>query len=67
MCGQHNVKATTRDNTGQNTKDTNTPKPRIEIKISGSAVNRTRASGLEARDLRTMPWRRTITYSIGTK
>ena len=34
MCGEHNVRATTRDNTGQNTDNWHTPSPRIEIEIS---------------------------------
>ena len=37
MCGQHNVRATARDNTLQNTRDT--PGPRIKIKISLLARN----------------------------
>ena len=50
MCGQHNVRVTARDNTGQNTDKGHTTSPRIEIKISESAGNWTRASGLEGRD-----------------
>ena len=43
MCGQHNVRASAGDNTGQNTtKDT--PNPRTEIKIPDSTGNRTRAA-----------------------
>ena len=48
MCGQHNVRATARDNAGQNIKDTSSPK--IEIKISDPAENRTLATGLKGRD-----------------
>ena len=48
MCGQYNDRATSGDNTEQNTKDT--PSPRIEIKISEPAGNRTRAAELEGRD-----------------
>ena len=47
MRGQHNVRGTARDNTGQNTHKGNTPSPRIEIKISDLARNRTRAAGLK--------------------
>ena len=50
MRGQHNVKASAGDNTGQNTSRGHTPNPRTEIKIPGSAGNRTRAAGLEGRD-----------------
>ena len=48
MCGQHNVRASAEDNTGQNTKDTH-PIPG-QIKIPDPAGNRTRAAGLEGRD-----------------
>ena len=50
MCGQQNVKATARDNTGQNTDKGHTPNPRIGIKILDPAGNRTRAAGLEVRN-----------------
>ena len=50
MCGQHNVKASTEDNTGQNTDKEHTYGPRIEIKIFDTAGNRTRDVGLEGRD-----------------
>ena len=50
MCGQHNVRATAEDNTGQNTDKGYTPNPRAEIKIPDPAGNRTRAVGLEGRD-----------------
>ena len=50
MCGQHNARATTEDIIGQNIDKGYTPRPRIEITISGPAGNRTRASGLEGRD-----------------
>ena len=42
-----NVRVIARDNTGQNTKDT--PSPRTEIKNSDPVGNRTRAAGLEGR------------------
>ena len=50
MCGQHNVRASAEDNTGQNTDKVHTPNPRTEIKIPDPAGNRTRAAGLEGRD-----------------
>ena len=50
MCGQHDVRASTGDNTGQNTNKGHTPNPRREIKIPDPAGNRTRAAGLEGRD-----------------
>ena len=43
MCGQHNVMAFAKDNTGQNTDKGHTPNPRTEIKIPDPA-------GLEGRD-----------------
>ena len=43
MCGQHNVRASAGDNTGQNTDKEHTPNPRTEIKILDS-------DGLEGRD-----------------
>ena len=43
MCGQHNVRASAEDNTGQNTEKGYTPNPRTEIKIPDPAGNRTRA------------------------
>ena len=46
MCGQHNVRASTKDNTDKG----HTPNPRIEIKIPDPAGNRTWAAGLEGRD-----------------
>ena len=49
MCGQHNVRASAGDNTGQNTGKGHTPNPRTEIKIPDPAGNRTRAAGLEGR------------------
>ena len=33
MCGQHNVRASAEENTGQNTDNGHTPNPRTEIKI----------------------------------
>ena len=50
MCGQHNVRASTGDSTGQNTDKGHTPNPRIGIKIPDPARNRTRAARLEGRD-----------------
>ena len=42
MCGQHNVRASAGDSTGQNTDKGHTPNPRIGIKIPDPA-------GLEVR------------------
>ena len=50
MCGQHNVRASAEDSTGQNTDQGHTPNVRTEIKIPDAAGNRTRAAGLEGRD-----------------
>ena len=50
MCGQHNVRASAGDSTGQNTDKGHTPNPRIGIKISDAAGNRIRTAGLEGRD-----------------
>ena len=56
MCGEHSVRASVEDNTGQNRgkahthTHTHTPNPRTEIKIPDPAGNRTRAAGLEVRD-----------------
>ena len=50
MCGQHNVRVSAGDNTGQNTDKGHTINLRIEIKIPDPAGNRTRAAGLEGRD-----------------
>ena len=50
MCGQHNVRVTAGDNTGQNTDKGQTHSPRIGIKIPDPAGNRTRAIGLEVKD-----------------
>ena len=38
MCGQHNARASTGDNTGQNTDKGHTPNPRIRIKIPDPAA-----------------------------
>ena len=46
MCGQHNARATAKDNTGQNTDKGHTPSLRIEIKISDTVGNRIRAAGI---------------------
>ena len=50
MCGQHNVRASAVDNTGQNTDKGHTSNSRTDVKISDPAGNRTRAAGLEGRD-----------------
>ena len=50
ICGQQNVRATARDNTGQTTVKGHTPNARIEIKIPDPTGNRTRATGLEGRN-----------------
>ena len=50
MCGQHNVRASAGDNTGQNTDRGHTPNPRIEIKIPDPAGNRTGVAGLDGMD-----------------
>ena len=47
MCGKHNVRATARDNTGQDRDKGHTPSLKIKIKILNPAGNRTRAAGLE--------------------
>ena len=57
MCGEHNVKASAEDNTGQNIDKGHTPNPRTEIKIPDTAENRTRAAGLQAGTLPTTPRR----------
>ena len=54
MCGQHNV-ATARDNTDKG----HTPSPRIEIKMSGLAGNRTGPSGWKSGTLSITPRLRT--------
>ena len=50
MCGQHNVRASAEDNTGQSKDKGHTPNPRTEIKIHDPIRNRTQAAGLEGRD-----------------
>ena len=52
ISGQQNVrvKATGRDNTGENTDKGHTPCPRIEIKIPDPAWNIIRTAGLEGKD-----------------
>ena len=50
MCRQHNVRATTRDNTGQNIDRGHRSNPRIEIKIYDPTWNPTWAARLEDRD-----------------
>ena len=49
MCGQHNVRDSAGDITGQNTKDTH-PFPGQKLKIPDPAGNLTLAVGLEGRD-----------------
>ena len=49
MCGQHNVRVSAVDNTGQNTGKGHIPNSRTEIKIPDLAGNRTRAAVLEGR------------------
>ena len=44
MCGQHNVRASAEDNTGQNIDKGHAPNSRKEIKIPDPAGNRTRAA-----------------------
>ena len=50
MCGQHNVRASAGDSTGQNTDIGHTPNLRIGTKIPNPAGNQTRAAVLEGRD-----------------
>ena len=45
MCGQHNIRATARNNTGQNIVKGYTPSPRRAIKLSDPVGNRTSYSG----------------------
>ena len=49
MCGEHNVRATAGDKTGQNTDNGHTPSPRREIKIPDPAGIRTRAPDSEGK------------------
>ena len=49
FCGQQNVRATVRDNTGQNTKEHTQTHPGY-IKIPDPVGNRTQATRLEDRD-----------------
>ena len=51
ICGQQNIRATVRENKGQNIQKGHTPSPRKGIKIPDPAENRTRAAGLESRGL----------------
>ena len=44
MCGQHNVRASAEDNTGQDTDKGHIPNPKTEIEIPDPAGNRTRAA-----------------------
>ena len=50
MYGQHNVRATAGDSTGQGTDKGHTPNLRIGIKIPDPAENRNWAAGLESRN-----------------
>ena len=50
MCGQHNVRASAEDNTGQDTDKRRTPNFKTENKFPDPAGNRTRAAGLEGRE-----------------
>ena len=50
MSGEHNVRASAGDSTGQNTDKGHTPNPRTLIKIPDPAGSRFRAAGLEGRD-----------------
>ena len=50
MYGEHIIRVTYGDNAGQNTDKGHTTNPRIKIKISDPAGNRTQAAGLEGRD-----------------
>ena len=50
MCGQHNVRNSIEDNTGQNTDKAHTSNPWTKIKIPDTAGNRTRTAELEGRD-----------------
>ena len=58
MSDQHNVRVTTRDNTGQNTDKGHTPSPRIEIKILTLPGIEPRPPGWEAGTLPITPRRR---------
>ena len=55
MCGQHKVRASTGDYTGQNTDKGYTSNPRTEIKIPDPAGNQIQAVRLEAGTLPTTP------------
>ena len=50
MCGQHNVRASAGDNTGQITDKEHATNPRIGIKIPDPAGNQTRVTRLGGRD-----------------
>ena len=50
ICGQQNVSATARDNTGQSTDNGHTRNSRLEIKNLDPVGNRTRAAGMEGRE-----------------
>ena len=59
ICGKKIIRASARDNTGQNTKQGYTLSPRIGIKNPDPAGNRIRYAGLKDRYPTTTPWRRT--------
>ena len=50
MCGQHNVRASAGENTGQNTDKGHSPNPKTEIKIPDPVGNWTQVAGLEGTD-----------------
>ena len=52
MCGQPNVRVTTKDSTGQNTDKRDTPSPSMKTEIFDLAENRTWATGLEFRQIK---------------
>ena len=61
MCGQHNVRASAEDNTGQNTKDTH-PIPGQKLKFLTPPGIEPGPPGLKAGTLPTTPWRRIIFF-----
>ena len=60
MCGQHNVRASAGDSTGQNTYKGHTPNPRTEIKIPDPPGIEPEPPGWKAGTLPTTPRRRII-------
>ena len=65
MCGQHNVKASAGDITGQNTDKGHTPNPRIGIKIPDPPEIEPGTPGWKAGTVPTTP-RRRIALKINT-